>query len=81
LDVWSIFQHGEEGLEGLNRFIIALRVMKRSMLQLIPKIIQGVEVDDLCISEVSIGYKSTDVIVPFALREALPPMASFLTSP
>jgi hypothetical protein len=81
LDVGGIFQLGEEGLEGLYRFIIALGIMKRCVLQLISKIIQGVELDDLFIVELSFVYKPIDVIAPFALREALPHMPFFSTSP
>jgi len=51
LRIGSIAHLGYHGLEGLDRFIVALRTMKRCILQLISMVRRGIEVDGLLVSE------------------------------
>src|SRR5258708_5452170 len=81
LHVRSTVRLREHDLGGFVRFIIALCAMKCCMLQLVSKIRPWIEVDDLCIAEMSIGYEAMGATVPFVHRQAHPPIAFFPTSP
>jgi hypothetical protein len=81
LNVGCIVEFGKHHLEGLDRLIIELCAMKRCVLQIVSKVRQGVEFDDLSITALSFSYEMIDLIAPSAHRVVLPSIAFYLTLP